>query len=417
VKDELEPLDPDGDWGPDAQETSVGVDGQPARPAATISGVVSRHRGASLTALVVVTAGLVTWGVLSHHRHQKHHATGPVTLTAALAGQRGTALVTDLARHHNDAVVAQFSQALRSHVDALSLNADWQLVVTTYGQPKRSGTPTVNGDGVPFFAVFVPVELTRGSVMVYITYLSTGVIRSLGFGPAPVPDAPSLSPSYVEPRANTVVHDLATGADAAVHDELGPMARAATTADLFRREWDDFEAAYGAFVSAGPGVSVSPNLVDVPVRWARAMSTVVVDFNVNGQVGGFALLRPDAPPGAIYGTPLLLTPAASRVAVAVCRALAAQDYAAVTRGFDALAVAANAQQPAQASWEHVVAKLGRLRGIGAPAVLEDDPDEIIYEVDFTFAHGHAHAQVGVDNNLQVQALLILAGPPTRIATK
>jgi hypothetical protein len=364
-----------------------------------------------------VTAGLITWGVLGHHGHQKHQATGPVTLTAALAGQRGTALVTDLARHHDDAVVAQFSQALRAQLDALGLKADWQLVVTAFGELKRSGTPTVNGDGVPFFAVFVPVDLTRGSAMVYITYLSTGTIRSLGFGPAPVPDPPSLSPSYVEPRANSVVHDLATGAYAAVHDQLGPLARAATTADLFRREWDNFEAAYGEFVSAGPGVSVSGSLVDVPVRWARATSTVVVDFNVNGQVGGFVLLRPDAPPGAIYLSLLRITPAASEVAIAVSRELAAQDYASITGRFDPLAVAANTQQPVQASWEHVVANLGRLRGIGAPAVLDDGADEILYEVDFTFDHGHGHVQVDVDNNLQVEALLILAGPPTRIAAR
>ena len=105
------------------------------------------------------------------------------------------------------------------------------------------------------------------------------------------------------------------------------------------------------------------------------------------------------------------------VAIAVSRELAAQDYASITGRFDPLAVAANTQQPVQASWEHVVANLGRLRGIGAPAVLDDGADEILYEVDFTFDHGHAHVQVDVDNNLQVEALLILAGPPTRIAAK
>jgi hypothetical protein len=415
VDEELEPLDP-GDWADDAQEPSEGVPTEPERPAATVRGLVSRHRGASLAALVVTAAGLITWGVLAHHRHQKHGPTGAVTLTTALAGQRGTALVTDLARHREDAVVAQFSQALSARLDALGLKADWLRVVTAYGQLKHAGTPTVNGDGVPFFAVIVPIDLAKGRAVVGITYLPTGAITSLGFSPAAVPNPPSLSPAYDEPRASAVVHDLATGADAAVLDQLDPLARAATTAEAVRRAWNNFEAAYGDFVSAGPAASVSPYLVDDPVHWARGVqSVVVVSFDGNGQVDGLALLRSDAPTEASYLSPLPLTPAASQVAIAVCRELAAQDYASVTGRFDPLAVAANAQQPVQAAWEHVTAKLGRLRGIGAPAVLGDGGDEIIYEVDLTFDHGHAHVQVGVDNNFQVQVLLILAGLPTRTA--
>jgi hypothetical protein len=69
------------------------------------------------------------------------------------------------------------------------------------------------------------------------------------------------------------------------------------------------------------------------------------------------------------------------------------------------------------SWQHVVAKLGTLRAIGRPAVVADGADETLYEIALTFSHGPAHVQVGVDNNLRIQALLVLGGPPTRLIAR
>jgi hypothetical protein len=91
----------------------------------------------------------------------------------------------------------------------------------------------------------------------------------------------------------------------------------------------------------------------------------------------------------------------------------AGDYVDAVARFDPLAAAANTPSQVQGTWEHVVAKLGRFRSIGSPAVLGDGPDAIWYEFDLAFQHGHAHVQVEMDNNVRVAALLILAGPPTR----
>jgi hypothetical protein len=150
---------------------------------------------------------------------------------------------------------------------------------------------------------------------------------AFGLQPAQVPNPPSLTPAYVEPRASAMVHDLANGADTAVVDQLDPLTRTAVTADELRRLWGNFEDAYGTFVSQGPAGVSALGPVDVSVRWARATSTIVVAFDWNGQVDGFEILRPDGPSQASDLRPLPLAPAASQVAAAVCRELAAQDLA------------------------------------------------------------------------------------------
>ena len=415
VDDELEPLDPDSDWNDDSQQEAEPAPVEGERTAASSSGAGNRRRGAAVAVLVVIAAGLTVWGVLGHHRHRAHQATGPIPLTTATARERATALVNELARQHDNAVAAQFAPNLSAHLDALLLKAEWDRVLTAYGAVRGSAPATVPGDGPLGFTVAVPVDLARGGVVVEVTLLSSGSVTAFGLEPSQVPDPPSLTPAYVEPRASAVVHDLATGADAAVVGQLDPLTRADTTADQLQWLWSDFEAAYGNFVSEGPAtvLPARTDFVDVPVHWARATSTILVGFDWNGQAGALVLLRPDAPAGASDLSPLPLTPRASEVATTVCRELAGQEYASVTQRFDPLAAAANAQPPLQTSWEHVVAKLGTLRAVGTPAVIADAGDEILYEVALTFGHGQAHVQVGVDNNLQIQILLILAGPPTR----
>jgi len=414
VKDELEPLDPDGDWtsaAPGAAEPGRSVVQRPAVP----RGFMGRHRGVAFGVLAPVVAGLVTWGALGHDRHPKRQATGPATLTPGVVGQRALTLVGDVAHHHDDVVVAQFAPALAQKLDALGVQAYWQRVMSAYGPMRRSGTPTVAGDADMGFEVHIPVDLTRGSVLVQIAYLSSGRITSLYFLPAQGPNPPSLTTAYVESRANTIVHDLASGAEGAVVSKLNPLYGVVVTARRLREGWGTFEAAYGTFVSAGPAaVSLfGPEVVDVPVHWAHATSTLVVEFDWNGEVAALALLRPDAPTTADYLNQLPPTASSAGVALTVCHGLVAGDYSSITERFDPVAAVATTQPQLHSFWEHVVAKLGALRTISPPAILADGPDEIIYEVDLTFARGHAHAQVGVDNNLHVEDVSVLPGPPTR----
>jgi hypothetical protein len=401
---------PDGDLEPLAPEPVTTFDEVPGEVVGGRS--TSRRTVAIATVAALVLAAAVTGVVLHAGGHTHHPAPGPVQLTDVEAGAVAAALVEDVRRGHDAAVVARFDPRLQPLEDALSLHAMWSRVVMAYGHVTSQGTPSVNDVGAK--QVSIPLAMSRGHVAAMVVLLSSGAVAELAFLPALAPDTVLLASE--DDRAAQYVDDLARGDAVSVVAALDPLGRVTLAPSALQQLWGTFERAYGNFVDAGtPADEGTPGIVDVPVRWATARSTVLVYFDWNGRLAGLVPLRPDAPAGAGAGADVQRSPAAAAVATAAVNELASGQFAAVAARLDRLGAATTNAGALATAWAAAAGRAGPLREIGAPAVVSTGPNAVTYELALSFRHGTGHVQLAVDDTLRIMWLFVGKGPPTRTA--